>query len=98
MSVKRFHLDCIAGRANILGKYIIYIFFNFWRGFYSSFPKLFPKGFSFFLKKSSDRIFVALYFIFISSKIVPQIFKIYFKLDILIFLSFMMSFLIDMFT
>ena len=32
------------GRANIFSKYIIHIFFNFGRGFWGSFPMLFPKA------------------------------------------------------
>ena len=40
---KNNHLHWIAGRANILSKYIIYIFFNFGRGFCGSFPMLFRK-------------------------------------------------------
>ena len=38
MFAKNCHLHWIASRANILSKYIIYIFFNFWRGFCSSSP------------------------------------------------------------
>ena len=41
---KNYHLHWIAGRANILSKYIIYIFFSFGRGFCGSFPMLFPKA------------------------------------------------------
>ena len=36
-------LHCIAGKANILSKYIIYIIFDFGRGFCRSPPTLFPK-------------------------------------------------------
>ena len=43
MFAENYHLRWIAGRANILSKYIIYIFFNFGRGFCGSFPMLFPK-------------------------------------------------------
>ena len=42
--VKNYHLHWIAGRANILSKYITYIFFNFWRGCYGSFSLLFSKA------------------------------------------------------
>ena len=41
---KNYHLHWIAGRANILRKYIVYIFFNFGRGFCGFFPMLFPKA------------------------------------------------------
>ena len=44
MFAKNYYLHWIAGRANILSKYIIYIFFNFGLGFYCSFPMLFPKA------------------------------------------------------
>ena len=54
MFAKNYHLHWIAGRANILSKYIVYIFFNFERGFYGSF--CFEK------QKNSELIFAALYF------------------------------------
>ena len=54
MFAKNYHLHWIAGRANILSKYIVYIFFNFERGFYGSF--YFEK------QKNSELIFAALYF------------------------------------
>ena len=41
MFAKNYYLHLIAGRANILSKYIIYIFFNFGFGFYGSFPMYF---------------------------------------------------------
>ena len=41
---KNYHLHWIADRANILSKYIIHILFNLGRGFYGSFPMLFPKA------------------------------------------------------
>ena len=44
MFAKNYHLHWIAGKANILGKYILYIFFNFGSGFYGSFPMLFLKA------------------------------------------------------
>ena len=44
MFAKSYHLHWVAGRANILSKYVIYIFFHFGRGFYVSFPMLFPKA------------------------------------------------------
>ena len=40
---KNYSFHWIADNANILIKYIIYIFFNFGRGFCGSFPMLFPK-------------------------------------------------------
>ena len=50
---KNCHLHWIAGRANILNKYIIYIFFNFGRGFRGSFSMLFPKASASCCKKIS---------------------------------------------
>ena len=44
MFVKNYRLHWIVGRANILCKYIIYIFFNFGCGFCDSFIMLFPKA------------------------------------------------------
>ena len=44
MFAKNFHLHWIAGRANVLSKYIVNIFLNFRRGFCGSFPSLFPKA------------------------------------------------------
>ena len=41
---KNYYLLWIASRANILSKYIVYIFFNFRRDFCGSFPLLFPKA------------------------------------------------------
>ena len=41
---KNYHLHQTAGRANILSKYIIYVFFNFGRGFCGSCNMLFPKA------------------------------------------------------
>ena len=51
MFAKNYHLHWIADRGNILSKYILYIFFNFGRGFYGSFPILFPKARISFVKK-----------------------------------------------
>ena len=53
-------LDC--GQGNIFSKYIIYIFFNFGRDFYGSFPMLFPKVPSFCRKNNFELIFAAFYF------------------------------------
>ena len=61
---KNCHLHWIAGRANILNKYIIYIFFNFGRGFYGSFPMLFPKAPA-SCRKKVELIFAALNLLFL---------------------------------
>ena len=44
MLAKNYYFHWIAGRANILSKYIIYIFSSFGGGFCGSFPMLFPKA------------------------------------------------------
>ena len=44
MFAKSYHLHWIAGRTNIISKYMIYTFFKFWRGFWGSFPVLLPKA------------------------------------------------------
>ena len=61
MFAKNYHFHWIAGRANILSKYMIYIFFNFRRGFYSSFPVI-SKSSSLLLQIKIELIFSALYF------------------------------------
>ena len=66
MLAKKYHFQWVAGGANNLSKYITYIFFNFGRDFYGSFLMLFPKAPASCYKK-------------MSSKIVPQIFKIFFQ-------------------
>ena len=51
---KNYHLHWLAGRVDILRKYIIYIFFNFGRGFCGSFFILFPKAPASCCKKISN--------------------------------------------
>ena len=70
MFPKNYHLHWIAGRANILTKYIIYIFFNFGRGFYGS------KSSSFLLQKNFEPILAALYFYIYELKMCLRTFKI----------------------
>ena len=48
---KNYHLHWIAGRANIVSKCIIYIFFNFGRDFCGFFPMLFLKGIPLLVEK-----------------------------------------------
>ena len=71
MFARNYHLHWIAGRANILSKHIIYMFFNFGHSFYGSFPMLFPKVPDSCCKK----ILLHCTSIFMSSKSVSQIFK-----------------------
>ena len=97
--LQNYHLYWIAGRANILSKYIIYIFFNFGRGFCLRFLSyVFSKRSSFLLEKNFGLIFAAL-FLYIyevkKSQIVSNCLKFlksYFKLEILIYLFFVVSF------
>ena len=79
MFAKNYHLHYIAGRTNILSKYIIYIFFNFGRGFCVSFPMLFPKAPASCCKKMLKQFLLHCTAIFMSSKIMSQIFKILFQ-------------------
>ena len=79
MFAENYHFHWIADRANILSKYVIYIFFNFGRGFYSSFPMLFPKAPASCCKKILNYFLLHCTSIFMSSKSVSQIFKILFQ-------------------
>ena len=94
---KNYHLHWIAGRANVLSKYIIYIFFNFGHDFCGSFPMLFPKAPAPVGKLILNLFFVHCTSIFMSSKGVSQIFNILFQTaDINIFVLDGV-FLVDMF-
>ena len=97
MFPKNYHLHWVSGRANILSKYIIYIFFNFGRGFCGFFSMLFPKAPASCCKKVLNQFLLHFTFISMSSKSVCQIFKILFQTgDINIFV-FHGVFLVDMF-
>ena len=77
--------------ANILSKYMIYIFFNFGRGFCGIFPMLFPKVPASCCKKFwTDFCCIVLLYLW-AQKACPRFLKSYFKLEILIFLSFVVS-------
>ena len=60
MFARNYHLLLIAGRANILSKYIICIFFSFGRGFCSSFLMSFPKAPASCFKKILNQFFTTL--------------------------------------
>ena len=79
MFAKNYHLHWIASRANILSKYIIYIFLNFRGGFCGSFPMLFSKAPASGCKKILNYFLLHCTSIFMSSKSVSQIFKILFQ-------------------
>ena len=94
---KSYHLHWIVGRANILSKYIIYIFFNFGCGFYGSFPMLFSKAATFWTNfKKIWTNFCCIVLLYLRArKVCLRILKSYFKLEILIFLSFAVYLLVD---
>ena len=79
MLAKNYHLHWIAGRSNILSKYIIYILFNFGRDFCGSFPMLFPKAPASCCKKILNKFLLHCTSVFMSSKSVSQIFKFLFQ-------------------
>ena len=87
----------ITSRANILSKYIIYIFFNFARGFYGSFPMLFPKAPAYCCTKFWTNFCCIVLLYLWAQKSCLRFLISYFKLEILIFLSFVVSFLVDIF-
>ena len=74
-----------------------HIFFHFWAWFYSSFYMLFPEAPASCGKKN-EIIFAAFYFYLWAQKVCLMFLISYFKLEILIFLSFMLSFLLDLFS
>ena len=62
--------------ANILSKYLIYIFYNFGRYFFGSFPMLFSKAPASWCKKILNSFLLYCTSIFMSAKNMSQIFKI----------------------
>ena len=82
---KSYHLHWIVSRANILSKYIIYVFFNFAGGFYDSFLMLLPKAPASCCKKILNSFLLHSTSIFMSSKSMSQIFKILFGTGDIIF-------------
>ena len=75
MFAKNYHYLWITGRANTLSKYIIYIFFDFGRGFWGSFPVLLPKAPASCCKKILNE-FLLHCAIYMSSKSMSHILKI----------------------
>ena len=96
MFAKNYHLHWIADRANILSKYIIYIFSILGVAFTVPLLYYFQK-LQLLVAKNFELIFAALYFYIYQLKKCLRFLKSYFKLEILIFLSFVVSFLVDMF-
>ena len=79
MFAKTYHLDWIAGRANILRKYIIYLLFNCGRGYCGFFPMSFPKAPASCCKKILNQFLLHCPSTFMSLKSVSHIFKILFQ-------------------
>ena len=89
MFAKNYHLYWIAGRTNILSKYIIDVF-QFWAWLSRFLSYVISKSSSFLFQTNFELIFAALYcYMYESSKIRSQIFKNLFKLEILISLPFL---------
>ena len=95
MFAKIYHLYWDAGRANILCKYLIHKFFQFWAWLCGSFSLLFSEA-----PASRDQKILNFYFIVLlfawSQKVRLRFLKSFFKLEIL-FLSFVVSFLVRYF-
>ena len=79
MFAKTYHLDWIAGRANILRKYIIYLLFNCGRGYCGFFPMSFPKAPASCCKKILNQFLLHCPSTFMSLKSVSHIFKMLFQ-------------------
>ena len=79
MFATSYHLHWIAGRANILRKYIIYIFFNFGRSFCVSFSMLFPKAPTSCCKEFWTNFCCIVFYINELKKCVSHIFKSLFQ-------------------
>ena len=94
---KSYHLVWIVGRANILNKHIIFIFFNFGCGFYGFFPMLFLKAPTLWTNfKKIWTNFCCIVLLYLRArKLCLRISKSYFRLEILIFLSFVVYLLVD---
>ena len=96
---KKLPLHWLADRANIIWKYMItYMFFHFWRGICGFFAMLFLKAPASCCKKKLKQFLLQFLLLFEwAQKVCLRFLKSYFDLEILIFLSFMVSFLVDMF-
>ena len=97
MFAKNSDLHWIVGRANILSKYIMYIFFNFGRAFCGLFVSYFQKLQLLVVKKFWTKFCCIVLLYLWAQKECLRFLKSYFKLEVLIFLSFVVSFLIDIF-
>ena len=87
---KNYHLYWIAGRANILCKYVIYIFFSiFWVVFAVLFLCCFQKLRLLVVKKFWNNFCSIVLLFVLAQNGCLRLLKSYFKLEILIFLSFL---------
>ena len=94
---KNYYLHGIGGKASIVCKYIIYIFFQFWEWLLVSFLCFFQKLQLLVVKIFSNN-FCCIVLLFVwAHKVCLRFLKSYFKLKILILLSFLVSFLMNMF-
>ena len=95
---KNYHLHWIAGKAYILYKYIMHIFFSIWGvAFAVPFLYHFQKLQLLVVKKFLNKIcYIVLLFVW-AQKVCLRILKSYFKLAMLIILPFVESFLVDIF-
>ena len=92
MFVKNYYLNWTAGRANILLKFTY--FCNFGRDFYGVF--LFPKTPASCCKKNWNNLCCTVLLFAWAQKICLRFLKSYFKLEMLILLTFVVSFEVDM--
>ena len=84
---------------NILCKYLIHIFFQFWAWLFLAVPFLcYFQKLQLLLIKKFWKIFCCTFLLFVwAQKACLRFLKSYFRLEILIFLSFEVSFLVDTF-
>ena len=96
MFAKNYHLHWTQAE-QVFSVTIWYEYFsNFGRGFWGSFSMLFPKASASCGKKKKFFCCIVLLFVW-AQKVCLRLLKFYFRLEILIFLSFVVSFLVDMF-
>ena len=98
--LQNYHLHWIVGRTNILCKYSTNMFFQFqmWllRFFFYAFPEA-PASCDKKKKKNGNNFYCIVLLFARAQKACLRFLKSYFKLDVLMFLSFVISFLVDMF-
>ena len=94
MFAKNYHMHWITGKANILCKYIIYIFSIMGIAFAALFL-CYSQKLQLLVIKKFWNIFCCIVLLFVwAQKVCNRFLKSYFKLEILIFLSFLVSVLV----